>query len=48
MNKELQTRVLISASTAELLQRTDLSQVGELEVRGLSGKHPVFTLNQSD
>ncbi len=48
MNKQLQTRLLIAASTAELLQRTDLTQVAELEVRGLSGKHPVFTLAQVD
>lgn len=45
MNKQLPTRVLISASTAALLERTDLTQVSEVEVRGLSGKHPVFTLN---
>ena len=48
MNKELATRVLISASTAALLERTDLKRVAELEVRGLSGKHPVFTLTQRD
>lgn len=48
MNKQLGTRVLIAASTAALLERTDLAQVAEVDVRGLSGKHPVFTLAQGD
>ena len=48
MNKEFETRILIAASTAALLERNDLVQVSEVEVRGLSGKHPVFTLPRSN
>ena len=48
MNKEFGTRLLIAASTAALLERNDLVQVSEVEVRGLSGKHPVFTLPRSN
>ena len=45
MNKELGTTLLVSESTAERLGRSDLSQVASVQVRGLSGERPVFTLN---
>jgi len=45
MNKELGTRVLISESTALAAGRDDLTEVARVQVRGLSGKRPVFTVS---
>ena len=44
MNKELGTRLLVSESTAQYLDRPDLEPVASVEVRGLSGERPVFSL----
>ena len=44
MNKELGTRLLVSESTAQCLDRPDLEPVASVEVRGLSGERPVFSL----
>ncbi len=44
MNKDLGTRVLISETTETLLDRGDLTKVADVEVRGLGGMRPVFTL----
>ncbi|MEM7294087.1 MAG: adenylate/guanylate cyclase domain-containing protein, partial [Pseudomonadota bacterium] len=40
MNKALGTQLLISASSAALLNHDDLKEVARVEVRGLSGTHP--------
>lgn len=44
MNKELGTRLLISESTALAAGRDDLTEVARVQVRGLSGERPVFTV----
>lgn len=43
MNKELDTRLLVSESTAQCLNWADLELVASVEVRGLSGSRPVFS-----
>lgn len=44
LNKELGTRVLISARTAELLQgKLELRDLGERQIRGLGGAIRIFT-----
>lgn len=44
MNKEMQTSVLISQSTADRLTRSDLKDAGRVTLRGLSSETPVYTL----
>lgn len=44
MNKEHDTHVLISETTAALLDQAPLRKVASVEVRGLTGARPVYTL----
>ncbi|MEM7252715.1 MAG: adenylate/guanylate cyclase domain-containing protein [Pseudomonadota bacterium] len=44
MNKSLGTDLLIAESTVDLVSGHDFLRVGEVEVRGLSGVRPVFTV----
>lgn len=48
MNKELNTKLLISQSTAEMTTGQDLENAGSVTLRGLSGETPVFTLSTKE
>ena len=45
--KETTTTLPIADSTAGLLDRTDLQDVGILKLRGLTGEVPVYTLAET-
>ncbi len=44
MNKELGTSILLSGATAELLGGFEFDEIGQMEIRGLSTKTPVYTI----
>ena len=43
INKETETTLSIADSTAELLDRTDLQDIGRVRLRCLTGEVPVYT-----